>query len=278
MRAFRIAYDGRPFHGFQRQPDVPTVEDALFDALRALDVFEGDRPDGYAAAGRTDAGVSAVAQTVAFDCPDWCSPAALNSRLPAAVRAWAAVDVSPTFHATHDATRREYTYYLYAPTVDDERVREALAALAGEHDFHNLTADDAGTVRTLEAGVERDGPFLAIVVAADGFPRQFVRRVVSLVRAVGSGDAPLSKVDRVLSAEPLSGPEGVPAAPPTPLVLSGVSYPDVSFSADEEAVTSARAVFDERRVAGLVRARVADAVLDGLDGAPAAAEAADPRD
>ena len=49
MRAFRIAYDGRPFHGFQRQPSVPTVEDRLFDALDSLDVFdraESDRPAG----------------------------------------------------------------------------------------------------------------------------------------------------------------------------------------------------------------------------------------
>ncbi|MFB6218385.1 MAG: tRNA pseudouridine(38-40) synthase TruA, partial [Halobacteriaceae archaeon] len=64
MRAFRLAYDGRPFHGFQRQPDVPTVEGALLDALDALDIpFAGDTPSGYAAAGRTDRGVSAVAQT-----------------------------------------------------------------------------------------------------------------------------------------------------------------------------------------------------------------------
>jgi tRNA pseudouridine38-40 synthase len=264
MRAFRVAYDGRPFHGFQRQPDVPTVENALFDALRELDVFEGRRPAGYAAAGRTDAGVSAVAQTVALEAPDWCSPAALNSRLPATIRAWAAADVPSDFHATHDATRREYTYHLYAPDVDDGRVREALAALAGEHDFHNLSTDDAGTVRTLETGVRRDGPFLDVSVAADGFPRQLVRRVVSLVRAVGRGEATLSKVDRVLASEPLSGPEGVPAAPPTPLVLSDVGYPCVSFAVDEAAVASARAVFENRRVEGLVRARVADAVLDRL--------------
>jgi acetyltransferase len=62
-RAFRVAYDGRPFHGFQRQPDVPTVEDTLFDALRAADLLAADanRPSGYAAAGRTDAGASAAA-------------------------------------------------------------------------------------------------------------------------------------------------------------------------------------------------------------------------
>ncbi|MFC6766564.1 tRNA pseudouridine(38-40) synthase TruA, partial [Natrinema soli] len=57
LRAFRVAYDGTGYHGFQRQPDVSTVEDAIFDALRALEVLDpdADKPAGYAAAGRTDA-------------------------------------------------------------------------------------------------------------------------------------------------------------------------------------------------------------------------------
>jgi tRNA pseudouridine38-40 synthase len=264
MRAFRIAYDGRPFHGFQRQPDVPTVEGTLFEALGELGLFEDDRPPGYAAAGRTDAGVSALAQTVAFECPDWCSPAAVNSVLPPTVRSWAAADVADEFHATHDATRREYTYHLYAPDVDDERARAALDALSGEHDFHNLTSDRVGTVRTLATTVRRDGPFLTVTVAAGGFARELVRRVVSLVRAVGSGEAPLSNVDRVLDPAPLDGPEGVSPAPPTPLVLTDVTYPSVPFETDDAAVESARSTFEDRRVAGLVGARVAATVSGGL--------------
>jgi len=81
MRAYRVAYDGRPYSGFQRQPDVPTVEGTVLAALGRLGVCELDAiPEGYAAAGRTDAGVSAVAQTVAFDAPDWLAPAAFNRR------------------------------------------------------------------------------------------------------------------------------------------------------------------------------------------------------
>ena len=97
MRAFRLAYDGRPFYGYQRQPRVPTVEGALLDALTDLDVVDDPTvvPERYAAAGRTDAGVSASAQTVAFVAPEWLTPAALSSALPATVRAWAHADVPP---------------------------------------------------------------------------------------------------------------------------------------------------------------------------------------
>jgi tRNA pseudouridine38-40 synthase len=265
-RAFRVAYDGRPYFGFQRQPDVPTVEDALLDALRALEVLDDgdDVPPGYAAAGRTDAGVSALAQTVAFEAPDWLTPAAFNAELPGTIRAWASADVADDFHATHDATRRTYRYHLYGPTLDDDRVRAALDRLAGEGDFHNLTTDDEGTVRTLETACVRDGDFLVLTVAADGFARHMVRRVVGLVRAVGSGDSDPSRVERVLGPEPLDGPAGVPTAPATPLVLVDVTYPGVTFDLDPAAVESARGVFGERRVMALTAARVVGDLRDGI--------------
>jgi len=274
MRAYRIAYDGRPFHGFQRQPEVPTVEDALFDALRDLDVLESDadRPDGYAAAGRTDAGVSARAQTVAFEAPEWLTPRALNGELPAAVRAWASADAPDGFHATHDARERAYRYFLFAPggataaraALDEPRLRGALDRLAGEHDFHNLTSDETGTVRELATGVERDGDFLVVDVRAGGFARQLVRRVVGLAVEIARDGSPPGKVERVLAAEPLDGPEGVAPAPAEPLVLWDVAY-GLDFAVDTDAAESARVVFDRRGIERATGARVAGAIGDGLE-------------
>ncbi|WP_224448566.1 tRNA pseudouridine(38-40) synthase TruA [Haloprofundus salilacus] len=281
MRAFRVAYDGRPYYGFQRQPDVPTVEGALFDALAKLGLYDETRhrPSGYAAAGRTDAGVSAVAQTVAFDCLDWCTPRAVNSELPGTVRAWAAADVPDDFHATHDASRREYTYHLYAPqavdgakkrypspepyaVVDDDRARSALDAVCGERDFRNLTPDDRNTIRTLSGSLCRDGDFLVLTVSAPGFARELVRRSVSLVRIVGSG-APMERIERAFSADSLEGRDGVPPAPAAGLVLTGVDYPGVEFERDEDAIATVREVFGASRVEGAVRTRVCETVLDG---------------
>ena len=130
MYAFRIAYDGQPYRGFQRQPDVPTVEDALLGALRDLDVLpaDADTPPGSAAAGRTDAGVSALAQTVAFEAPDWLSPAAFNSELPESIRAWASADVDAEFHATSARTLFDR---LHAERTAGARVA-GLLATAGE--------------------------------------------------------------------------------------------------------------------------------------------------
>lgn len=267
MRAFRIAYDGRPFHGFQRQPSVPTVEDAIFDALDELGVFDRDaahRPDGYAAAGRTDAGVSALAQTVAVACPEWCTPRALNGELPPDVRAWAAAGVSTDFHATHDAGERTYVYDLYGPELDDSRAAAAANALSGAHDFHNLTPDEDGTERDLSLRIDREGDFVTLRVAAGGFPRQLVRRVASVVRSVAAGERDPRWIDDLLGSDSIAGPDGVPPAPPEPLVLADVTYPDVAFERDPQAAASAVDVFSTRRREHRTRARTAGRIADGV--------------
>ncbi|MFC7214704.1 tRNA pseudouridine(38-40) synthase TruA [Saliphagus sp. GCM10025334] len=278
MRVYRIAYDGTGYYGFQRQPDVPTVEDAIFDGLRDLEVLGDDpKPAGYTAAGRTDAGVSALAQTITFEAPDWLTPRALNSALPPDVRAWASVNAPTDFHATHHATRREYTYHLYAPrvdsdvtaeaAVDDERFHTALEALSGTHDFHNLTPDEEGTRRSPTLEAQRNGPFLEITVSASGFARELVRRLVSLARAVGRGEEPLEKIDRALEPEPLPGHEGIAPAAPEPLVLSRVEYSNTAleFAVDAEAARRSREILETRRIDRLVGARVARQMRDGLE-------------
>mgnify|MGYP006275600705 FL=1 len=275
MRAFRLAYDGRPFYGFQRQPDVPTVEGTLFEALRSLSVLsaDADRPEGYAAAGRTDAGVSAVAQTVAFECPDWLRPRALNSELPGTIRAWASANADPEFHATHHAVRRVYCYYLYAPQqesrsldgrppIDDERAAAALDGLCGYNDFHNLTPDDTGTQRGVSGRLERDGEWLVIEVAAGGFARELVRRLVSVVRIVGIGERPVDWIDDLLATDPVD--PRPPPAPPEPLVLSAVRYPGVDFERDPQAADSGAVAFGERAIEAVARGRVSRAVVDRL--------------
>ena len=264
MRAFRVAYDGSEHRGFQRQPHGETIEDELFGALRALGVdFEGGSPVGYAAAGRTDAGVSARAQTVAFEPPSWLSPRAMNGELPASIRAWAAAETDERFHATHDAAERIYRYFLYAPTVDDELARTACRRLSGANDFHNFTPDEAGTERTVSVSARRDGPFLVVECRAGGFARQLVRRLVTAIEAIARGRRELSFVDRALGAEPLSGPEGVAPAAPEPLVLADVTYPGIEFEIDGRALESAREVFEGRRRRRLAAARVAGSLTDG---------------
>lgn len=263
--AFRVAYDGRRFHGFQRQPDVRTVEGTLLAAVAALGLGSNETtaPDGYAAAGRTDAGVSALAQTIAFDAPAWLTPHALNGELPDEVWSWASADAPLDFHARHDAHAREYRYFLWADGLSMDLAQQTLDALSGEHDFHNLTTDDEHTVRDLDCALDEDGDFLVLTLTADGFPRALVRRVASLVRAVASGESALTRVDDILGPAELDGRRGIPPAPAYPLVLSDVTY-DLDFSVDEDGAASARAFFHGREREAAARARVAGFVTDAI--------------
>jgi tRNA pseudouridine38-40 synthase len=268
-RAYRVAYDGTGYRGFQRQPGGDTVEDALLDGLCRLGVLDGDpepagnsrpTPPGWAAAGRTDRGVSAVAQTVAFDAPDWLDPRAFCGELPDDVRVWARADAPAGLHATHDARERRYDYHLHAPEADDAAVRAACDRLSGAVDLHNLSADPRGpgTRRELSLSITRQGAYLRLRAVADGFPRESVRRLASLLAAVGAGERDLDFVDRVLADESLPGPEGVPAAAPDPLVLAGVDYGDaLDFRVHRAAAATAWTAFERRRVERTTGARVA---------------------
>jgi tRNA pseudouridine38-40 synthase len=270
-RAFRVAYDGAPFRGFQRQPDVPTVEDAILDALRALDVLDADVPPGYAAAGRTDAGVSALAQTVAFEAPDWLAPGALNAELPRSVRAWAHADAPEGFHATYDAGHRTYRYHLYARDADIDLARDGAARMEGSHDVHNLTPDDESTEREIAAvdvaradGAAGGGDGLVLTVRAPGFCRQQVRRMATVLYHVATAAYTPSYVEEVLSPAELTGPAGIPPAPPEPLVLADVAYPALSWTVDDDAAEVTREAFHDRVVEHHGRARVAADVYDGV--------------
>jgi tRNA pseudouridine38-40 synthase len=83
---------------------------------------------------------------------------------------------------------------------------------------------------------------------------------------VATGERTLASVDRVLGPDPLDGPDGVAAAPPGPLVLLSVAYPDLRFVVDERASASAREVFGARRTAASARARTMGLLAGGVDG------------
>ncbi|MFW6153106.1 MAG: tRNA pseudouridine(38-40) synthase TruA [Halobacteriota archaeon] len=244
--AFRLAYDGRGYHGFQRQPDVSTVEGSLLEALAALDVLERptEVPPGYAAAGRTDAGVSAIRQTVAFEAPEWLEPRVLSRALPEDIHAWARAAVPPTFHATHDAVYRRYTYHLWAVDLDEARVRAAIDALDGYHDFHNLTPDETSTRRVVHLSVDRIDRWLVVTAQAPGFARLLVRRIVAVVRAVGAGEIEVGRIGRLLSEGAIAGHLDVAPAPPHPLVLRRVHYAGLEFRRDQVTLAAMRAWFD----------------------------------
>jgi tRNA pseudouridine38-40 synthase len=240
-----LAYDGTDFLGFQRQGKGRTVQGVVEAALRPL----GWQGRTILAAGRTDAGVHASGQVIAFDL-EWPHPPgnllrALNARLPADVAVRLVKPVSPHFHPCYDAAARRYGYRLFCqperhplweryawrvwPPAALEPMQRAAADLIGRHDFAAFGAPPrvrGTTIRTVfEAGWQLEGAGLIFAISANAFLYHMVRRLVSLQVAIGQGFCDLQEVQQHL-LNPKNGiVQGL--APPHGLELVEVTYPAV---------------------------------------------------
>ena len=250
-RALRLAYDGTRYAGWQVQPGLPTVQGALEAALARL--LGG--PVRVTGSGRTDAGVHALGQVAHFDDPRGLAverlALALNALLPDDIRALAAAEVPPDFHARHDARDKSYVYQIHVPggraqpagrfelpvarrhafhaaggPLDVRAMRAAAARLVGRHDFTAVSKrmdDDRTPVRTLHSlRVLRVPHGLRVVATADGFLYGMVRLLSGLLLDVGRGRRAPEDVPALLASGDRS--RAPPSLPPQGLFLWRVRY------------------------------------------------------
>jgi tRNA pseudouridine38-40 synthase len=243
----QLAYDGGPFHGWQVQPGLPTIQGLLEEILSGM---EG-RPVHVAGSGRTDAGVHARAQVAAFSLenpiPLLNLRRAVNRLLPPAIRVLSAREMHPDFHPRFDAISKTYEYRIvrgevcspfewpyvhHHPYPLDEECMVAFARVfEGEHDFTAFAASDTSDysgkskVRTVFSSVlERGEGRLVYRVRGSGFLKHMVRNIVGTLIEAGRGNLP--------------GPARLPersgaTAPAKGLFLLEVEYPTVPYPAVE---------------------------------------------
>lgn len=251
--ALKIEYDGAPFSGWQRQADRPSVQQAVEEALAKL---EADVPS-IVTAGRTDAGVHAMAQVAHCDLgKDW-KPfklmEALNHHLrpdPVAILAVAKVD--DDFSARFSAQERRYLYRVLnrrqPPTylrgqlwkvpypLDIPAMQEAAAHLIGLHDFttfRSVMCQAKSPVKTIDEvsinAVETpEGREVQFRFRARSFLHNQVRSIVGSLERVGAGS--WTPEDFKTALEAARRAACGPVAPPHGLYLAGVGYPQNPFA------------------------------------------------
>jgi tRNA pseudouridine38-40 synthase len=244
-----LSYDGAAFHGWARQPGLPSVQQAVEDALRRL--LRLPEPPALTVAGRTDAGVHARGQVAHVDVPEdhWAPVAAaalrrLSGLLPPAVRVRAIAPAPDGFDARFSALWRRYSYRVcddltaadplrrhdtlwHFRPLDLTPMNQAAERLLGEHDFAAFCRrkENGTTVRQLLAlEWHRPQPGLAVAtVAADAFCHNMVRALAGAMLTIGEGARPPSWLADVLTAQ-VRDP-AVRVAPAHPLCLEEVRYP-----------------------------------------------------
>jgi len=240
--AIKFAYLGQNYQGFQRQKKgIKTIEGTILEVLQKQNILEKTQPARYSAAGRTDRGVNALGQVIAFDSPrEQIYLEELNANLPDDIFAWGLATVPSTFNARRDATLRIYKYYTLYNGEDLELIAQALTKLEGTHDFKKLSkkADplpsgiQKSTVLTLECATvvyHKMQNLLEFEFSSRSFLWHQVRKMVSLVLAIGQGLQTLEGLDDVLNPEKPELPGGIKLAPPEGLILYDVHYPNVVF-------------------------------------------------
>jgi tRNA pseudouridine38-40 synthase len=213
----RVEYDGTDFSGFQVQPGRRTVQGELEAALARLSDGVGEPVDG---AGRTDAGVHATGQVIAFTytgrLPVDRLGRALDALLPRDVSVRDVRTAPDGFDPRYAARYREYRYTVWNGPRSPLRERTALgvrvpldtaamelagSAFEGRHDFSPFGATDRSPVRTVRSvRVRRRGRTVTIDVRADSFLRGMVRRMVAALLEVGLG-----KIDEEAVRSALAG-------------------------------------------------------------------------
>nr|QNO48033.1 tRNA pseudouridine synthase A [Methanosarcinales archaeon ANME-2c ERB4] len=255
--ALKLAYIGDRYHGFQIQSNAYAVETEIFASLReagiASDITEL-REARYTRSARTDTGVHAFGQVIAFDTESGFGdllPRIINSRLPDDIWVWAYADVPLGFNARKDAISREYRYFLYDRGYNIDRMRESAFILTGRHDFLNFTKAREDTVRTIDRiTIHKRNGFIAIDVAAQSFLWNMVRRIVSALELIGEGTRDRDWLWGLLNFADNADVEcqGPKPAPAYGLVLRNVVFDGVEWIVDRYSKRRMKEAFSEMMV------------------------------
>jgi tRNA pseudouridine38-40 synthase len=245
MNRFRIdmAYDGTAYAGWQIQPNGPTVQQSVEEALLSL---ASERTKVHAS-GRTDQGVHARRQVAHFDLHRPLAPESLkrglNALLPPDIRVLRVAAAAIDFHARKSAVAKEYRYFVvnapvlppwirnYRAHVSDALnladMRRAASHLVGRHDFAAFSANPdrpvESTTRTIfDLAVRKRGSEIVIAVRGDGFLYRMVRSLAGYLLRVGDGAEDPAGAAGILASRVRTA--RVPTAPAQGLFLWNVWY------------------------------------------------------
>jgi tRNA pseudouridine38-40 synthase len=212
--AFRISYLGSRFFGSQIQAAHRTVEGEFVAACQRLSLFSDWREAGFLSAGRTDRGVHACGQVVAFTTgvPERAIQT-LNLQLPPDCWCTGYAKVAPEFHPRFDTKSRTYRYYFSKTPPDIAAMERAAQNFIGRHNFtYFARVRDKNPWRNiLKIGIGEYEGFNYLEVTAESFLWHQVRCMATALLQVGEGEADETFIISLLEGEVKRSPQPAPA-------------------------------------------------------------------
>jgi tRNA pseudouridine38-40 synthase len=251
-----LTYDGTPYHGWQVQPGLPTIQGTLAQAIQHV-TGENVLPQG---SGRTDTGVHALAQVASFPLtvpiPAPNLHRALNQVLPPSIRILTVEQAPEDFHARHSVLRKTYEYRIFSPAdqkicspmlapfvwayrlpLDFDLLQDSASRVIGSHDFTSFAACDPDlSTRSLEAAPaprsnvrtifhstwHRSEDLVIYRVTGSGFLHHMVRNLVGTFVDAASRPGIAPDIPGILAARNRSAAGAT--APARGLFLAEVEY------------------------------------------------------
>lgn len=239
-----LEYDGSGYHGFQIQKNAVTIQETIEKAIEDL---IGEKTN-ILCAGRTDAGVHALGQVIAFDTSSSIPPNkwkfALNSVLPQDIRIIESRESREDFHPRFDAIDKKYIYLIHRSLkrrvflekyaycnyekLDLALMQQACSYIVGRHDFRSFCSSGSA-VKNFERTVKdctitTMGTFIKVAITADGFLYNMVRIIVGTLLEIGRLSYPPQYIKEILLSRDRS--KAGQTAPPQGLYLHSVNYGD----------------------------------------------------
>lgn len=249
--ALKIGYIGTNFHGFQRQPNLRTVEEELIYHLRKLDYIDDLKKSRFRIAGRTDAGVHSLGNVISFQSEKEVRVNEINNSLPDDIQILASAPVRYAFKPRY-AQMRQYRYLLFQD-LDTDILEQCAEIFKGTHNFTNFTKrfqktttrtiDDIKITRvSLDDYHKREFPNLHdtlspifVDIYGESFLWNMVRKMMRVFVDVATGKMDLDEVEKLLNPE-----EGEPRAyikvmEAEYLILMDIQYDGIRFRYDDYA-------------------------------------------
>ncbi len=249
--ALKIGYIGTNFHGFQRQPDLRTVEEELIYHLRKLNYIDDLKKSRFRIAGRTDAGVHSLGNVISFQSEKEVRVNEINNSLPDDIQILASAPVRYAFKPRY-AQMRQYRYMLFQD-LDVEKLKECAEVFKGTHNFTNFTKrfqktttrtiDDIKVTKVdLNDYHKKEFPNLHdtispifIDIYGESFLWNMVRKMIRVFIDFNIGKIDLDEIQNLLNPPENSPRANIKVVEPDYLILMDIQYDGIKFKYDDYA-------------------------------------------